>query len=86
MLFAGSGAGRVEGVASGELLKAFANGPTFRMESNGANPNNAAEVGTGRGVASTTPPVVVLLAWAAVGLPLAWGVYKTLINVSKFFA
>ncbi len=30
-------------------------------------------------------PVVVLLAWAAVGIPLAWGVYMTLINVAKFF-
>jgi hypothetical protein len=27
----------------------------------------------------------VVLAWTAVGVPLAWGVYKTLINVGKFF-
>lgn len=29
--------------------------------------------------------VVPVLAWAAVGLPLAWGVYRTLISVMKFF-
>ena len=28
---------------------------------------------------------MVALAWLAVGLPLAWGVYKTLLNVGKFF-
>ncbi len=31
-------------------------------------------------------PVVVALAWAAVGIPLAWGVYRTLLSVAKFFA
>jgi MFS family permease len=31
-------------------------------------------------------PVVVALAWAAVGIPLAWGVYRTLQSVAKFFA
>ncbi len=37
--------------------------------------------------ASVAPssPMVVAFAWAAVGIPLAWGVYMTLINVSKFF-
>jgi MFS family permease len=45
----------------------------------------AAEVGTGSGAGAVTSPVVVALAWAAVGIPLAWGVYKTLINVGKFF-
>jgi len=28
---------------------------------------------------------VTALAWAAVGLPIAWGIYKTLVNASKFF-
>ncbi|MGK2900532.1 MAG: OFA family MFS transporter [Burkholderiaceae bacterium] len=32
-----------------------------------------------------TPTIVVGLAWAAVGIPLAWGVYKTLISVAQFF-
>jgi MFS family permease len=45
----------------------------------------AAEVGAGSGTGGATPTVVVVLAWAAVGIPLAWGVYKTLINVGKFF-
>jgi len=31
-------------------------------------------------------PMVVALAWAAVGIPLAWGVYRTLQSVAKFFA
>ena len=45
----------------------------------------ASEVGAGSGAGGATPTVVVALAWAAVGIPLAWGVYKTLINVGKFF-
>ncbi|MEI7515146.1 MAG: OFA family MFS transporter [Betaproteobacteria bacterium] len=34
----------------------------------------------------TVSPTVVWLAWAAVGIPLAWGVYRTLQSVAKFFA
>jgi MFS family permease len=45
----------------------------------------AAEVGTGSAGGAATSSFVVVLAWAAVGIPLAWGVYKTLINVGKFF-
>ncbi|RTL42865.1 MAG: MFS transporter [Burkholderiales bacterium] len=45
----------------------------------------AAEVGAGSGAATATPAAVVALAWLAVGLPLAWGVYKTLLSVGKFF-
>jgi hypothetical protein len=29
---------------------------------------------------------MVAVAWAGVGIPLAWGVYKTLVNVAKFFS
>jgi hypothetical protein len=29
--------------------------------------------------------VAIALAWLAVGLPLAWGVYRTLLSASKFF-
>jgi hypothetical protein len=29
--------------------------------------------------------VVVLLAWALVGVPLLWGVYETLLNAMKLF-
>jgi len=46
----------------------------------------SSDVGSGSGAGGTTPTFVVALAWAAVGIPLAWGVYKTLINVGKFFA
>jgi hypothetical protein len=29
--------------------------------------------------------LLAILAWAAVGIPLAWGVYRTLLSVAKFF-
>jgi MFS family permease len=45
----------------------------------------AMEVGSGSGVAATTPTWLVALAWTAVGIPLAWGVYRTLIVVGRFF-
>ena len=32
-----------------------------------------------------TPVVIVTLAWIIVIVPLSWGIYNTLINVSKFF-
>lgn len=34
---------------------------------------------------NTTHPAMVWLAWTLVGVPLIWGIYKTLMNVSKFF-
>ncbi|MGZ5180775.1 MAG: OFA family MFS transporter [Ramlibacter sp.] len=48
----------------------------------------AAEAGmTGAGVsAEATPTAKVVLAWLAVGIPLAWGVYRTLLAASKFFS
>ena len=47
----------------------------------------ASEVVRGaNGGADTISPAVVALAWAAVGIPLAWGVYRTLQSVAKFFA
>jgi hypothetical protein len=33
-----------------------------------------------------TPIVKVWLAWAVVGIPLAWGVYRTLLSAAKFFS
>ncbi|VTU21755.1 OFA family MFS transporter [Variovorax sp. PBL-E5] len=45
----------------------------------------AAEVGAGSGRPETTSPAMVWLAWAAVGIPLAWGVYETLVSAAKFF-
>ena len=46
----------------------------------------ATEVGTSSGGSDSVPAVVVAFAWLAVGLPLAWGVYRTLQSVAKFFA
>ena len=40
--------------------------------------------GSGAG-ADSVSPAWVALAWLAVGIPLAWGVYRTLQNVAKFF-
>jgi MFS family permease len=34
---------------------------------------------------TSTPLILVYAAWTVVGIPLAWGIYKTLMNVSKFF-
>ena len=45
----------------------------------------ASEVGSGPGAGKATPAGLVVLAWLAVGIPLAWGIYKTLLTVAKFF-
>ncbi|WP_427999559.1 OFA family MFS transporter [Acidovorax sp.] len=45
----------------------------------------AAEVGGGPGSGGTTSPAVVAFAWLAVGVPLIWGIYKTLVSAAKFF-
>jgi hypothetical protein len=34
---------------------------------------------------STTAPVVVLMTWVLVGIPLVWGVYETVLNAMKLF-
>jgi uncharacterized protein (DUF2342 family) len=41
--------------------------------------------GAGSTSAAASSPVTLALAWAAVGIPLAWGVWMTLSSVSKFF-
>jgi MFS family permease len=47
---------------------------------------SASEVGAGVAASSApTSPAIVVLAWLAVGVPLAWGVYMTLVNAAKFF-
>jgi MFS family permease len=45
----------------------------------------AQEVGPGTMTFHTTPTALVALGWAAVGIPLAWGVYRTALSVAKFF-
>jgi hypothetical protein len=37
------------------------------------------------GVEQHTPPVLIVLAWAAVMIPLAWGFISTLIEASQLF-
>ena len=37
------------------------------------------------GGSDAVSPAFVALAWLAVGLPLAWGVYKTLVSAAQFF-
>jgi MFS family permease len=34
---------------------------------------------------SQSSSLMVILAWTAVGIPLAWGIYKTIVTVGKFF-
>ncbi len=46
----------------------------------------ASEVTRSSGGVDSVSPALVAFAWAAVGLPLAWGVYRTLLSVAKFFA
>jgi MFS family permease len=48
----------------------------------------ANEVGSGAAASreAPTPIVKVWLAWAVVGIPLAWGVYRTLLSAAKFFS
>jgi MFS family permease len=46
---------------------------------------SASEVGSAHGGTSQTNPLWVVLAWTAVGIPLVWGIYRTLLSVGKFF-
>jgi len=45
----------------------------------------AADAGPATGTFHKSSALVVVLAWTAVGIPLAWGVYRTLQSVGKFF-
>ena len=55
-----------------EKVKATA-APTVTPTSNSLGPVGASS------------PLLLVLAWAAVGLPLAWGVYRTSLTAAKFF-
>jgi hypothetical protein len=46
---------------------------------------SAAELHRSGGGSDSVSPAVVAMAWLAVGIPLAWGVYRTLQSVVKFF-
>ncbi|HEY4372482.1 MAG TPA: OFA family MFS transporter [Burkholderiales bacterium] len=45
----------------------------------------ASEVGAGSASNAATSPAIVVVAWLAVGIPLIWGVYVTLVSAAKFF-
>ena len=45
----------------------------------------ASAVGSSQAGYHANSMATVYLAWAAVGIPLAWGVYRTLLSVGKFF-
>lgn len=45
----------------------------------------AEDVGESHEAYHATSPAMVWLAWIAVGIPLAWGVYRTLLSAGKFF-
>lgn len=45
----------------------------------------SAEVGASHESYHATRAVTLALAWAAVGLPMAWGVYRSLLSAAKFF-
>jgi MFS family permease len=53
-----------------------------RLAHERASATELAAAANGGGV---TPVAMVWLAWAAVGIPLIWGVYRTLISAAKFF-
>ena len=46
---------------------------------------SASEVGSAQGGSVHSNPLWVALAWTAVGIPLVWGIYRTLQSVGKFF-
>jgi MFS family permease len=46
---------------------------------------SAADVGSSNEAFHQNNPVLVWLAWGAVGIPLAWGIYRTALSVAKFF-
>ena len=46
---------------------------------------SASEVGAAHGGVAKSNPLWVVFAWTAVGIPLAWGIYRTLLSVGKFF-
>ncbi|HTC51645.1 MAG TPA: OFA family MFS transporter [Steroidobacteraceae bacterium] len=59
--------------------------PRFHMQADASATAAVAAAPVTAPSAPTTTPVVVLLAWALVGVPLLWGVYETLLNAMKLF-
>jgi hypothetical protein len=59
--------------------------PRFHMKADAGRGAAVAAAPLGTVSATSTSPVLVLLAWALVGVPLLWGVYETLLNAMKLF-
>jgi MFS family permease len=59
--------------------------PRFHMKADAGRGTAVAAAPLGTVSATSTSPVLVLLAWALVGVPLLWGVYETLLNAMKLF-
>jgi MFS family permease len=66
--------------------KYFMNEAELAEEKRLAHDRAAASDVKGSGAGGSTSTLTVVLAWAAVGIPLAWGIYRTAQSVSKFFA
>ena len=45
----------------------------------------ASEVGAGTGDTAVSSPAFLVFAWAVVGIPLAWGIYRTFVTAAKLF-
>ncbi|HEV2703823.1 MAG TPA: OFA family MFS transporter [Steroidobacteraceae bacterium] len=79
----------VVGLICNALVRAV--NPRFHMKADGGGGDplgantRGAPVAAGAGAAGSTSPLMVVLAWALVGVPLLWGVYKTLVNAMKLF-
>jgi hypothetical protein len=46
----------------------------------------AGELQAAAATSAPTPAIYVWLAWLAIGIPLAWGVYRTLKTAAKLFS
>ena len=40
---------------------------------------------TGTGTATTTRPVLLVVSWLVVGIPLLYGIYETVVKASSLF-
>jgi MFS family permease len=65
--------------------KHFMNAEELAHEKKLASEKASASEVQGSGTSTHVNPAFVWLAWAAVGIPLAWGIYRTALSVAKFF-
>jgi MFS family permease len=65
--------------------KHFMNAEELAHEKKLASEKASASEVQGSGTSTHLNPAFVWLAWAAVGIPLVWGIYRTGLSVAKFF-